>query len=83
MEETPSNGNEHPGNGIVPRNGGGKSRGLPSRGMARWNDLKHGVLSQGAVLPTEWRASTLSLSLHGGRCEGAPKTGAACVLQGF
>ncbi len=56
MEETPSNGNEHPGNGIVPRNGGRKSRGSPSRGMARWNALKHGVLSQGAVLPTEDRA---------------------------
>ncbi len=58
MQETPSNGNGHPGNGtaLSGRNGRGKSRRSPSRGMARWNALKHGVLSEGAVLPTEERA---------------------------
>ena len=58
MEETTPDGNGNPGNGTTEsgRNGGGKTRRSTSRGMVRWNALKHGVLSETAVLPTEDKA---------------------------
>lgn len=58
MEETTPEGNGAAGNGTGAsgRNGGGKPRRSTSRSVARWNALKHGVLSEGAVLPTEDRS---------------------------
>jgi hypothetical protein len=62
MEKMLPDGNGHPGNGSVDsgRNGKGKPRRLASQGMSRWNALKHGVLSAGAVLPTEDRTPARS-----------------------
>ncbi len=56
MEETPQTKMSTRETELSHGNGGGKSRGSPSRGTARWNALKHGVLCDGAVLPTEDRA---------------------------
>ncbi len=58
MEETPSNGNGRPGkrHRSLEAQRGREVRSLPVTGMARWNALKHGVLYEGAVLPTEDRA---------------------------
>jgi len=55
MEDTTPNGNAHPGDGPADpgRSGGGKSRRSTSRRMTRRNALKHGVLSETAVLPNE------------------------------
>lgn len=66
MEATTPDGNGNPGNGTGAsgRNGEGKSRHSTSRGMARWNALKHGVLSETVVLPTEDRAPFQELLEH-------------------
>jgi hypothetical protein len=66
MEETIPDGNGDSGKetGASGRDGGGKSRRATSRSIARWNALKHGVLSETVVLPTEDKAQFQELLEH-------------------